>query len=102
MAVTLYASTIYDFLLADLKDNAFAFTHPSPLLTLKYLSDMQEMLKTALTILRDEQRLLRGFLDSNWKLIEDCKCSGRPSTDHMPKEVVNTKFSVKIDKESFQ
>ena len=30
MAITLYASTISDFLLADLKDNAFAFTHPSP------------------------------------------------------------------------
>ena len=56
----------------------------------------------SLAILRDEHRLLRGFLDSNWKLIEDCECSGRPSTDHMPKEVVNTKFSVKTDEESFQ
>jgi len=88
--------------LAYLKDNAFAFIHPSPLLTLKYLSEMQELLKTALTILRDEHILLRGFLDSNWKLIEDCKCSGRSSTDSMPKEVVNTKFSMKTDEESFQ
>ena len=102
MTVTLYASTISDFVLSDLKDNAFAFTHPSPLFTLKYLSEMQEVLKSALTILRDEQRLLRGFLDSNWKLIEDCECSGRPSTDHVPKEVVNTKFSVKTDEESLQ
>jgi len=61
MAVTLYASTISDFLLTDLKDSAFAFTHPSPLLTHKYLSEMQEMLKSALTILRDEHRLLKGF-----------------------------------------
>jgi hypothetical protein len=60
-------STIHDFLLADLKDSAFAFAHPSPLHTLKYLSEIQEILKTALMIPRDEHRLLSGFLDSNWK-----------------------------------
>jgi hypothetical protein len=58
-------STIHDFLLADLKDNVFTFAHPSLLLTLKYSSEMQKMLKTALTILRDEHRLLSGFLDSH-------------------------------------
>ena len=58
-------STIHDFLLVDLKDNVFAFAHPSPLLTLKYSSEMQKMLKTALTIPRDEHRLLNGFLHSN-------------------------------------
>jgi hypothetical protein len=60
-------STIHNFLLADLKDNAFAFARPSPLHTLKYLSEIQEMLKTALKIPRNEHRLLSGFLDSNWK-----------------------------------
>jgi hypothetical protein len=60
-------STIDDLLLADLKDDVFAFAHPSPLHTLKYLSKMQEMLKTALMIPRDEHRLLSGLLNSNWK-----------------------------------
>ena len=102
MAVTLYASTISDFLLTDLKDSAFAFTHPSPLLTHKYLSEMQEMLKSAWQSWGMSTDFWRGFLGSNWKLIEDCECSGRPSTDHMPKEVVNTKFSLKTDEETFQ
>jgi len=35
-------------------------------------------------------------------MIEDCKRSGRPSTDLTPKDVVNTKFSMKTDEESFQ
>jgi hypothetical protein len=35
-------------------------------------------------------------------MIEYCKRSGCPSTDHTPKDVVNTKFSMKTDEESFQ
>jgi hypothetical protein len=35
-------------------------------------------------------------------MIEYCKRSGRPSTDHKPKDLVNTKFSMKTDEESFQ
>jgi hypothetical protein len=42
------------------------------------------------------------FLIQIGKMIEDCKCSGHPSTDRMPKDVVNTKFSMKTDEESFQ
>jgi len=42
------------------------------------------------------------FLIQIEKLIEDCECSGHPSTDCTPKDVVNTKFSMKTDEEAFQ
>jgi hypothetical protein len=42
------------------------------------------------------------FLIQIGKLIEDTECSGRLSTDRTPKDVVNTKFSMKTDEESFQ
>jgi hypothetical protein len=49
-----------------------------------------------------QHRLFCGFLDSNWGiLIADCEFSGHPFIDCRPKDVVNTRFSMKTEEELF-